>query len=406
MSEPTSGCSETAWLTPPAYQREVVALLKETESAAWRWASSPEARAGHADELRTHLLKSTYRLDADTHAELHERTRAVAQRLGATAPVTIYQASGATQMNASLVHLPGEVHVIFGGPLLSTLKGAEVDAVVGHELAHHRLWELDGGDYLTADRLLFAAANDSRGAATHANTARRFRLYAEILADRGALVGCGDLHTAVAALVKTETGLADVSAAGYLRQADEIFARGNAVSQGLDHPESFIRARALRLWAEKDPSLDAWLAAAIEGELAIDQLDLAGQRRLGQLTRRLLAQMLRPSWFRTERALAHARAYFPDFAPADTVDEALAAELKTGDGATHEYLCFLLLDFAAVDPDLEDVPLAAAFDWSDRLGIAVPFEKLAVKELGLGKRQVTKVRKEASAMLARAGGAS
>jgi len=51
---------------------------------------------------------------------------------------------------------------------------------------------------------------------------------------------------------------------------------------------------------------------------------------------------------------------------------------------------------------LEDVPLAAALHWSERLEMAEQFEKLALKELGIGKRQINKLKKEATAMLAKA----
>ena len=281
-------------------------------------------------------------------------------------------------------------------------KGAELDAVLAHELAHYRLWEMDGGDFLVADRLLVAAANDPRAAASHAQSARRLRLYTEIFADRGSLTGCGELEAAVAALVKTETGLPEVSATSYLRQADEIFSREDATTKGLDHPETFIRARALRLWAENDVGFDAWLSATIEGPLGLDELDLPGQRRVSQLTQRFLAELLRPHWFQSAPVLAHAQAFFPDFAPASAPDDSLAEALRSSDAATREYLCYLLLDFAVVDRDLEDVPLAAALDWAERLELAEQFEKLALKELGIGKRQFNKLKKDAAALVAKA----
>jgi hypothetical protein len=376
--------------------------LKTTEPELWQWASSMEVRGEFADEARTEMLKANYRLDADGHPELAERCAAVAERLGVAVPVTLYQAAGGLGLNAMLCHLPGEAHIVFTGPILATLKGAELDAVLAHELAHYRLWEMEGGDFLIADRLLMAAANDPRAAASHAQTARRFRLYTEVFADRGSFAGCGQLEAAVAALVKTETGLPEVSASSYLRQADEIFARENATTKGLDHPETFIRARALRLWAENDASMDAWLAVTIEGPLALDDLDLAGQQRMVQLTRRFLGAILRPRWFQSPATLAHARAFFPDFAPASAPDDSLDAALRFSDLATREYLCYLLLDFAAIDRDLEDVPLAAALDWSERLEISEQFEKLALKELGIGKRQLNKLKKESGAMLAKA----
>lgn len=399
MSDEPTGMT---WHEPLAYHREVVAVLRETEPEVWRWAASAEAQSGHVEEIRTRLLKSTYRLDAEGHPALHGRLRTVAARLQVDTPVHLYQANGAAGMNAALCHLPGEAHIVFSGPVLSVLQDAELDAVLAHELAHHRLWEMDGGAFLTADRILAAAADDPRGGSSHAVTARRFRLYAEIFADRGSLAGCGDLLTTVAALVKVETGLGEVSAPGYLRQADEIFAREDARTAGLDHPETFIRARALRLWRENAAALDAWLRPVIEGPLAIDDLDLAGQVRLRDLTRRLLGQLLRPRWFQSDAALAHARAFFPAFAPSPDDDAALAEALRTDDAATREYLCYVLLDFAAVDADLGELPLAAALVWSARLGLGEMFEKIAAKELGLGRRQLAKAARSAAEQLERA----
>jgi hypothetical protein len=82
--------------------------------------------------------------------------------------------------------------------------------VLAHELAHHQLWEASGGDFLVADRLLLGAANDPRVARSHYQTAGRYRL------------------------------------------CTEIFSREEATTHGIDHPETFIRARSLRLWAERN----------------------------------------------------------------------------------------------------------------------------------------------------------
>ena len=399
---PADSPSPLTLLLPLPYQRDVVDHLKATEPELWQWASSAKVRAEMADGVRMELLKSNYRLDADGHPDLVTRCATVSQSLGVTAPVTLYQATGGFGMNAMLCHLPGEAHIVFSGQILSTLQGSELDAVLAHELAHYRLWEIENGDYLIADRLLMAAANDPRAAASHSQTARRYRLYTEIFADRGSLVGSGQLDAAVSALVKTETGLGQVSATSYLRQADEIFSRENATTNGVEHPETYIRARALRLWSEGDADLDSWLTATIEGPLDIDELDLAGQRRIVSLTRRFVGELIRPTWFQTTPVLAHAHAFFPDFTPAPAPDESIVADLQSGSAATREYLCYLLLDFAAIDPDLEDVPLAAALEWSKRIELAEQFEKLVVKELGIGKRQLTKLKKEAAEMLAKA----
>jgi hypothetical protein len=145
-----------------------------------------------------------------------------------------------------------------------------------------------------------------------------------------------------------------------------------------------------------------WLQSTIEGALALDELDLFGQRRISDLTRRFLGQLLLPRWFRTDTTLAHAQAFFPGFTPASAPDDGIVEALRSDDAAMGEYLCFLLLDFAAADPSLEEVPLAAALIWSQKLELAERFEKLVVKELGLGKRQLNKLKKEAAGLLKKA----
>ena len=391
-------------LAPLPYHPKFVEFLHSNEPELWKWASNAQCHANFADEVRTNLLKENYRLDAAGHPDLSARCTAVAQRLGISAPVTLYQSNGGLGMNAMLCFLPDEAHVVFTGPILSHLQGNELDAVIAHELAHHHLWEIDNGAFLAADRILLGAVSDPRSVSSHAQTARRFRLYTEIFADRGSFLGSGDLHAAVAALVKTETGFAAASAESYLRQADEIFSKENATTKGIEHPETFIRARALRLWVENDPGLDEWLAATIETASALDAADLPGQERMTQLTRRFLRELLRPRWFQTPAILAHARAYFPDFSPSTQPDEQIAADFRLSDPGGREFQTYLLLDFAAADPALEDLPLAAALQWSERLEIAEVFEKAASKELGIGKRQLAKLKKESATLLASAEG--
>lgn len=48
-----------------------------------------------------------------------------------------------------------------------------------------------------------------------------------------------------------------------------------------------------------------------------------------------------------------------------------------------EYFCYVLLDFAAVDKQLEDAALAHVLGVADRLGLGERFGKLARKELRL-----------------------
>jgi hypothetical protein len=80
----------------------------------------------------------------------------------------------------------------------------------------------------------------------------------------------------------------EIDAAAYLRQADEIFARETASADGITHPEAYIRARAVRLWHENHPDAERLIAQMIEGNPALDDLDLLGQQRSAQDTRRLI----------------------------------------------------------------------------------------------------------------------
>ena len=62
----------------------------------------------------------------------------------------------------------------------------------------------------------------------------------------------------------------------------------------------------------------------------------------------------------------------------------------------------MLLDFATADPELDQVPLAAALQLSERLALNGQFEKLAAKELKLKARQIKQLKEEAAELLAKA----
>jgi hypothetical protein len=291
---------------------------------------------------------------------------------------------------------------VLSGPVLTLLSGQELKSVIGHELAHYHLWERDTGEFHIVDRLLHAVANDPRASASHEQTARRYRLYTEIFADRGALRVTDDAGPVVAGLLKMETGLSQVSAASYLKQAEEVFGNGNVRTDGVSHPEAFIRARALKLWQERRENAGAQIQAMIEGAATLDELDLMGQRRLTTATRRLLQCLLRPKWFQTPATLGHAKLFFDDFQPAESNDSSVCAELKSSDARLREFLCYVLLDFAKVDPDLEDMPLAAGLELSRQLELETQFEKLTARELKMRVRDLRRIKEQAAEMLAKA----
>ena len=388
-------------LDPLPYHVELRDCLKSQERELWNWFASARAQADYTENLRLELLKSTYRLDADGHPELYQSVEAAKTRLQLDIPVTLYQAQNSPQANAMLFFMPGEGHVVFSGALLSQLDAEEIKSVIGHELAHHLLWGSEDGEFHIADRLIQAVANDPRAASSHEQTARLYQLYTEIFADRGSLCVTGQINPVVAGLVKIQTGLSQVSAASYLRQAEEIFSKGNVATAGMSHPEAFVRARALALWHEHGPEAATRISDMIEGAMAFDELDLIGQARLTNHTRHFLECLLRPKWFQTAATLGHAKLFFTDFQPAQAGDDSALAGLQFNDPKLREYFCYVLLDFATADPELDDMPLVAALDLSRKLEMDAQFEKLAAKELKMKIRDVRKLKEQAAELLAR-----
>ena len=390
--------------TPLAYHHAIVSHLREREPGLWNWFASTQKRFEEADAVRLDLLKTTYRLEPDAQPKLYELASAVRERLGLTCRVTLYQAQTGVGLNAALAFLPGEAHVILSGPLANVLSESELQSVLAHELAHFLLYQEDDGKYLIAFDLLRALSADASAGPAASESPRLYSLWTEIYADRWAFRLCGDVAATVAALIKIETGLSDVSAASYLRQADEILDKANAATDGVSHPESYIRARALRLWAERGDDAHAEIERMIEGRLMLHRLDLLGQARAADLTQQFLQFLLKPRWFHTEAVLAHARRFFADFAASpDTKDDAvLRSEIERGDSSLRDYFCYLMLDFVTVDRDLGDVALSAAIVKARQLGIDKRFAELAHKELAIGKKAFAKIDKDAESILAKA----
>ncbi|MBP7867973.1 MAG: M48 family metalloprotease [Acidobacteria bacterium] len=394
-------------LEPLPYLKALADHLAVEEARAWDWFSRELTGPEHAERMRLELLKATYRLDREDRPELYAAADRVRERLGVTATITLYQLQqgDSAALNASLFYIPGEAHVAFQGPVLEKLQGVELDAVLGHELGHFRLFEHWERRYRIAADLLNALLHDPASQPVHHESYRLFQLYKEIFCDRCSLAACGDLPAVVSALVKAETGLGAVSAESYLRQTEEIFAKGSPKTDGLSHPECFVRTWALKLWADGDTGVDAKVRLIIEGRPTLDGMDLLEQRHVAAMTRRLVDTLLAEPWFHgSEAVLAHARLFFDDFdPPPPPVSDAELAELATiEDEKLAQYFCYVLLDFAACDRDLEEPALAAAYLVSRRLGWENHFQSMACKELKLRKAQYDKLAVDAPDLLAKA----
>lgn len=390
--------------SPLPYQLATVRYLKTEEPELWQWFSSTKTREGQAEAVRLDLLKSGYRIDRATRPQLYALADEVLGKYGLSVPVTFYQAQTGGGMNAALAYLPGEAHLVLTGPVLTVLSDAELQAVLGHELAHFLLYDGWDNEFLVAAELLRALAHDPAAGPPYLETARLFGLYTEVFADRGSYFITGDAAVTVSTLIKLETGLTEVSAESYVRQAEEIFNKSQVQAKEMTHPEPYIRVRALKLWTDQAEAAQAEIERMIEGPRALDRLDLLGQQNTAVTTRRLVACLLAPAWFQTEPVLAHARLFFDDFVlGASELDEStLTDEIQNGDSALRDYYCYVLLDFVAVDRELSETALAATLVLSKRLGLESRFTEIAAKELGLGKKQFNKIIREAEEIVAKA----
>ncbi|GAA5161777.1 M48 family metalloprotease [Viridibacterium curvum] len=380
-------------LMPLEYHTTIVAYLQCREPEVWEWGRKRTNHAEQLEELRAALLRETYRIDADAHPTVHATLSQAMDRLGISAPATLYQAS-AVDMNAMLVYVPGEVHIILHGPILERLAEDELLAVFGHELSHYLLWSRDEGKFLVADRILNDVQASFAVQASHLETYRRYVLHTELFADRGSAIAAGSVGPAISALVKVQTGISKVDPAAYLRQAIEIESSDAKASAAQSHPETFIRARALALWWDETPDLETWLATRLHGPLAMEQLDLPDQAKLQALTRGFLAYYLTGTSLGSDAVLAQIRALFPDWSDSESAVGPEHFVADKVDDSVRGYLNALMMDLALADPDQQDAALQRAGQVAQALD---SFEALLLnlrRDAGFGKREIDRFKRQ------------
>ena len=67
-----------------------------------------------------------------------------------------------------------------------------------------------------------------------------------------------------------------------------------------------------------------------------------------------------------------------------------------------DYFCYVLLDFASADRELEDAPLVHAMGLAEHLGLGERMKELAAKEFRLRKKQVQQLNERREKILAAA----
>lgn len=382
-------------LEPPTYYADVIAWLRKEEPHAWDW-SAAATMGQQASDVRDTMLRDTYRLEPAGHPDAFEACRTAMERLGIEAPCTLYQANDGS-MNASLVYVPGEVHLVFFGPILEKLSTDELLALMGHELAHYLLWSMDAREMYRANRVFDHALSYSDAKPAHRETARLLSLHTELFADRGAAVAAGAPGPAVAVLIKVMTGLTQVDPEAYLRQAEEVEGLAGK-SRGISHPEIHLRARALKLWWDDDPDLPQWLDKNLHGPLSIETLDLPGQGRLTGMTRTFLARLAGEVGEVSEEITSSLRTFFPDFGEAEEPRLDLAdIGVERIDDATRDYFIALMFDVAMADADATDEVLLAGARLASEFGATERLREALRRDLKWSKARIDKLMKKAGA---------
>jgi Zn-dependent protease with chaperone function len=362
------------------------------QTQTWNFFAAGKTKEEQLAQYKTELLKNTYKFDVKSDAGIYEKVNKAKNILGLEQlAVTVYQAQYTDEMNASIVFLNNEAHIVFSGRITQLLDDNELLAILAHELTHIKLYSMLQGELETAERIIMAIAGNYHSDAAYFETARLYRLYTEIFCDRGAYTVVEDTAPVITSLVKIATGLDKVSAESYSQQAQEIFATGSGVKAAtVSHPENFIRARAIQLWHEKKEAAEPEIISLIEGITDLDQLDVFKQNELSQLTQKFMQLLLKPNWFRSSLVTSLAQQYFPDFSFDDsvTIDETFVESISQTHSSIKDYLGYVLLDFALVDGALEQIPFGWAFQFAENIQMKEVFDAIVKKELQLSDKKL------------------
>ena len=184
----------------------------KAQTKTWEFFASAKTKEDQLAQYKTELLKNTYKFDPAVDTVLYQKVSIAKEKLGLqNLEVFVHQAQYTDELNASILFLQSEAHIVFSGQLIQVLEELELQAVIAHELTHIKLYTIQQGQFEVTDRIVTAIANNHNSEEAYFETARLFRLYTEIYCDRGAYEVLGSITPVIKSLVKAATGLQTVN---------------------------------------------------------------------------------------------------------------------------------------------------------------------------------------------------
>ena len=100
--------------------------------------------------------------------------------------------------------------------------------------------------------------------------------------------------------------------------------------------------------------------------------------------------LLKPIWFRSTLVTSLAKQYFTDFSYDDDIvlDEEFVEAISQSHTSIKDFLGYIMLDFALVDGELEQIPFGWAFQFAETMQLKDVFDAIVKKELQLSDKKL------------------
>lgn len=189
-------------------------------------------------------------------------------------------------------------------------------------------------------------------------------------------------------MVKIETGLEKVSAESYLKQADEILARIEAGSSGESHPEIFIRAKSLQLLSNFNEENIKKIEEIVKGKLDLQLLTLFGKKEVYGITKNLIDIFTKPKWMQSEHNIVLYKQYFAQYnANRELIlDTDFKSKINNSKDNLKNYYAYILYDFSMSDPELKEIAIGHALDFSEQVELDSFLKTIIKKEQKLTEK--------------------